>query len=480
MSSINELLSFASEYIQEFYKPFIVSVTISLVGSVIFEFAKNPDTDKGLFLRLIRILFHFIVGSFVLFILMINVLPKDLLNKIFVPKTETAEGIGEDSYSVYGGNWYLEKTIRNRKEFYEDMTMTLYQDGTVQSETSDTIRRGTWKVSSGTIEVRMEQTVFHLVGNGDMLITTGEPRMEFNRDPYLKELEQALRLKVVNACGNKGILVFGYADYDENGTYEAFALIGRQFSDRGELEYWEDASLWFVCEEYAMQCETEGGCYPEECSLLFQDGAYVFTVVEGYGGSGSQSRLWSVENGKPVLIAGGYMATEDISNSIPSTVQYVDDAEGMTQGEGDDWYAFPSYFDYLDDGTGHTWKRYYYHWNGWSMREYGGIEVPVQDLRRLDGGLEVLEQAESRGYHAWQAFYRGNDIVNVNMYHANEYGNEYHYLTFRWNGGKLILLDTDLNATDSIDTALEYSEGYYLAAHTPQVADYPSGVPWKL
>ena len=460
----------------------IISVVFSLFGTFAYESAKGENHSNFDLFRFVSEFLRIVIIVYLVIILIsatwLAISPNTFeafYSILSEPFSSSSTPIPTDSYSTYGGNWYLEKLVRNRKEFYEDMKLTLAQNGTAKTETAGTTQQGTWKMVNGTIEVNVEEQLFHLVGNGDMMITTGEPRMEFNRDPALRELEQILRQKVIDTSEDKGILAFGYADYDGNGSYEAFALMGRQYSDPSELEYNETATLWYVSEDYTMQCEKKCGSYPEESVLFFQDGKYVFRISEGNGGSGTLNRLWSVENGNPIRIAGGYSDySQDLTNSISSNTYYADNIENMQQGEGDNWYAYPSYFDASINEDGHTWKRYYYHWNGSSMREYGGIEVPIEDIRRLSGGREALEQAEARGYIATKAFYRGNDIVNVNL--QDQQWNK--YLTFQWKNGKLILLDGELHSTDSIDKALDGSSGYYLAANTPEVADYPSGVPW--
>lgn len=136
-------------------------------------------------------------------------------------------------------------------------------------------------------------------------------------NPPSDDAESALRQKLLSASGRRDAIFLGCADYDGDGETEAFGLMGQLQLEDGDISYQQDAELWFACAEYAVQCETEGGCYPDECAVYPQDGGYVFKIVEGYSGSGSQARLWTVRDHRPTRITGGYMTARDISETSP-------------------------------------------------------------------------------------------------------------------------------------------------------------------
>ena len=121
--------------------------------------------------------------------------------------------------------------------------------------------------------------------------------------------ENALAARVLREYkGDGALLEFGYADYDGDGAMEAFALIG-VYDDEN---FRNEAELWYVCAEYAVQCELAGGCYPWDSGLVTVDGRTCFSVSEGYFGSGGATRRWAVRDGRPCLVDGEYML-EDLN-----------------------------------------------------------------------------------------------------------------------------------------------------------------------
>ena len=103
--------------------------------------------------------------------------------------------------------------------------------------------------------------------------------------------------------GEGDVLSFGYADYDGDGEMEAFAMMGVYDDETFENQ----AELWYVCKDFAVRCEREGGCYPFECGVTNLDGLTCFCVSEGYFGSGGALRYWSAQEHRPFLWTGEYM-----------------------------------------------------------------------------------------------------------------------------------------------------------------------------
>ena len=103
--------------------------------------------------------------------------------------------------------------------------------------------------------------------------------------------------------GEGDVLSFGYADYDGDGEMEAFAMMGVYDDETFENQ----AELWYVCKDFAVRCEREGGCYPFECGVTNLDGLTCFCVSEGYFGSGGALRYWSAQEHRPFLRSGDYM-----------------------------------------------------------------------------------------------------------------------------------------------------------------------------
>ena len=139
------------------------------------------------------------------------------------------------------------------------------------------------------------------------------------------------------AAPDRIIRAFEQADYDGDGTYEAFGLA---------LEYVDDigspAELWFVKGSRAIRCES-GCCYYETASCIEEkDRKTLYRVIEGYGGSGELIRYWGCANGEPYLYHGEYgmvgrsvldsedwVETSIVVDETPNTTEETDDAQAV-------------------------------------------------------------------------------------------------------------------------------------------------------
>lgn len=247
--------------------------------------------------------------------------------------------------------------------------------------------------------------------------------------------EAALRTRLVLRA-RRDAAAFFRGDYDGDGRAEAFALTGRETGDAPAYE----GELWFVSEAGAELLQ-EGRAY-ERLGADGRPGAVLFCAEEGYGGSGSTSHLWCVRDGRAQSLG-------------------ISGLSGFTYAGGDDFYAYPSAFDAASDGTGHTWKRYYYHYDPQSgLREYGGIGIDREQLLACAGAAEILAALD--GWEVGEIYCRGNGVINVNLYRRDGDVTRNDNLTLLYDG------------TGVTDTGERFG-GVYRAANTPEIADYPDG-----
>lgn len=108
--------------------------------------------------------------------------------------------------------------------------------------------------------------------------------------------ESSLRQSLSGACG-KTIQYFGYADYDGDGRFEAFAIVGSYNEDE-----WDNmGELWYVSSDTVQVLEQGKGYYPDQSEITTKNGIKCFKLEEGYFGSGGYVRFWTVVRGKPRL-----------------------------------------------------------------------------------------------------------------------------------------------------------------------------------
>lgn len=253
----------------------------------------------------------------------------------------------------------------------------------------------------------------------------------------MSQEEADLRWLLTDLTGQEEFELFAYGDYDGDGVGEAFALVGYG------TEYGYTGDIWFVS-PYIAEPVLEG---EKSFYYLLMDGApgeAVCMAEEGYGGSGSTSHVWMVYEGFPYAID-------------------VNAFGDMEYGGGTAFYAYPDAFDGCVDGSGHTWKRYYYYLeydDGPVMKEYGGIYIELDQLLQYKGAAEIIEHAEAEGFTIEEIIYRANGIINVNMQDG-------------WANDNVTL---KIEGNSVVDLELEYG-GRYELANTPDNATYPKEFP---
>lgn len=100
----------------------------------------------------------------------------------------------------------------------------------------------------------------------------------------------------------------------------------------------------------------------------------------------------------------------------------------------DDWKVLPD----DEHWEGHTYNEYYYYWNGDSFREYGAIEITIEELLQIGGTNELIEYINDSGATINQIYYRDNDVFQINYQKEEREGNSiatyYNFIMFRYEG----------------------------------------------
>lgn len=240
----------------------------------------------------------------------------------------------------------------------------------------------------------------------------------------------SLRELLTRTLGDNDIAQFDYGDYDGDGTREAFALVSDGVWDEDGVE----GEIWFV--------------NPDGCTRLHDMDSYLgvgrigvgpclYTAEIWYGGSGSTSAVWGVDGSAGAVALG-------------------DGFEGIEGGDiPNEFHMYPSAFDLCPDGTGHTWKRYYFFLDGLELKEYGGRQITRQSLEEYDGAAEILEDAEAEGWQIGEIYYRANGVINVNLH--DEWSND--NLTLRVDG--YVVMDTGERYGGVYEAASGLAEAVY-------------------
>lgn len=267
-------------------------------------------------------------------------------------------------------------------------------------------------------------------------------REELGYSTEVDEQGSALLEKLSEAVGGEEIYAFAAADFDRDGSYEAFGATG---------EAYFDGTLWFVNGDGVSEVAEDGFylAYEDMSRHILDFGETVlYTIEESYGTVGF-SRIFGVKDGKPF--------EHEFSGKVSDIVQ-----TGTYNAEGKDSGGYDAVIDPDGVGTGHTYKTYYFYYNG-GFREYGGIDISEEELLAVDGAADILDGIRSRGETVSEIIWRGDiGIVNINSYISDEDGSRRNYYS-----------------TVLIEAGKAYeigrNDGVIAKAFIPEIADYPEG-----
>jgi len=254
--------------------------------------------------------------------------------------------------------------------------------------------------------------------------------------------EAGLRAMLVPEVTQK-ILAFEYEDYDGDGTFEAFAFVGKEQEPDVDESYMGE--IWFVNARGAKKLEAyEHGYWGLINVHTF--GKNKFAVLNLYATTGGCVSVWGVHGGKPRHesisgVGGGLRQIDDTSFTLYHSTYDFDVTDGIS--------------------TGHTWKDYWFYWDGKAFHEYGGVEITEAQLRKCGGAAKILDGIKAEDETIGEIFYRDNGIINVN--HFKAYGSS------RSNYFTILHLDgTSVTVIEAEDPS-----GVYQAFLAPDIAIYP-------
>ena len=267
--------------------------------------------------------------------------------------------------------------------------------------------------------------------------------------------EKLLREQLVKTIGSdSNIADFCVSDYDRDGTFEAFALVGKP--DDYDVFF---GSLYFVTEDSAETVISESPfyAYSEQNHMLRFDECDFYLVGEYYT-TADLSYVFGVRNGN--------YYEHDFSRKGTSLRQ---------EEPGGDMTIILSEYDATYDKStdmymGHTWKPYYLYWDG-DFREYGGIEISVDDLLKCSGAQKYVDMITNHGFRIDSIYYRANGIININYSSGDSSLTQYDNMTLIRNGSSVTVKQISSQGGD--DPAAYSYGGIYKPALYSDIASYP-------
>lgn len=258
--------------------------------------------------------------------------------------------------------------------------------------------------------------------------------------------------------GDGNIIWFSFDDFDEDGTYEAFAFVGKAGAE------YMDGVLWYVNENYAAELKESGKWHTPE--IVNANGTN-FLFAENY--DDGLTYVFGIENSKvyETAVSGSfshltYMGGRDFTAEFTSYDYYEDEEKAKQEDPTTKIYWF-----YLENGEFHeygaddTLRRA-------NLREYPTGSAVIDEIYQngLTEGLinmyypnadeETLNTIADEAEYFQSIMLRENGIINLNFYGAYE---DCFYITFKINGSDVEIIDQ--------------GRGFYLPAAVEAIATYP-------
>lgn len=233
--------------------------------------------------------------------------------------------------------------------------------------------------------------------------------------------EDVLKRNLLITAGaqESDILLFDCDDYDGDGKYEAFMIVGKSHTYPGgwgeETTY--TGTLYFAGAAHGVSALSDSyGIYRKIDGVMdFGSRKYLFFDTE-YCVLADYSELWTVREGEPVeesnLCQSGQVVYRDAYPREEFEIwvdAYDHCCEKAGLGEdGDLW-------------TGHSHKPYFYHYDMFEDRieAYGGEVMTKEAFEKLSK-TDIIEEIETEGYTIGEIIHWENDIITINYHYFDE------------------------------------------------------------
>lgn len=242
-----------------------------------------------------------------------------------------------------------------------------------------------------------------------------------------------------------------YKDFDKDGKKEAIAITSKEKDNLGYVF----GKVWYV---NSKQCQCLGestfSIYKENIKLCKVKKGYILYFESGAGGSSTKSNAYFL----------GKNAASELSN-VYCGIKY--------QGKNKFTQVEDTFDGMYDSGINglivHTYKQYWFYWNGREMIEYGGIKISQKQLERKKGGKAVLKKIKKEKGKVTSIYYRSNKIININ-YKVGKKDYSNYNITMKLSKGKLKYCKINNYGKNSFEKARD--SGVYIANLSANV-NYP-------
>lgn len=305
---------------------------------------------------------------------------------------------------------------------------------------------------------------------GTVVSETG--KLSMSRNSFLRAIEAA--------SGEECVYDY-YGFFDDDADCEMYALVGTAAGE-DEGDYLK-ARLWFANTDGVQEVIPDQAEYDPSTEVVTLKGRQ-FLILYQWVRDELVACVWGVYEGQPyeTNLSGrgnGFAVNAEydeleVTENLYNEEFYTDGGETVT--------------------TENCWQNYYFDFDGRNFKEYGGIPISIEDLKRLPGVESVLSQVDQSRIQT--IFYRGNGVINMNYVYDFGYEDGWYeigeyitmrFLNFRYRDGRIGMITNDgartpntviwdLNAFQE-NPGDFWGDGFYQSALCPDVAVYPAFLP---
>ncbi len=283
-------------------------------------------------------------------------------------------------------------------------------------------------------------------------IPTAQPASvedEQDEEPDLKTM-----LLNETGAGEDEIVSFCQEDFDDDGSQEAFALIGKSTDDYGDMQLIE-GDVWFAGKAGCKKIHDTAGMGFSDTIRFMTMGDTKYILIDEVYVTSMLTDVW-------------YVSAGDVNEAAFSKRgEVITDLDGENRFRIVDSSYDSMYDPDMESFIGHTWKSYYFFYNSEDAKvyEYGGTEID-EETAEYWCKRDIVKELLPAGDQLINLFCRGNSLVVMNYEHVDDgFKNFYHYI-YDFDSGHLV--DDTRNVSGE-----EPLEGICLEALCPDMANYP-------
>lgn len=237
--------------------------------------------------------------------------------------------------------------------------------------------------------------------------------------------EDVLKQNLLLAAGaqENDVLLLEYDDYDGDGKYEAFMIVGKSVTYAGgwgeETSY--KGTLYFAgADGFVLELDDSYGIYRMiDGKMDFGSRKYLFFYTE-YAFTSNVTELWTVRDGKPVdesKLIGPYQLIYRGENEKNEFEVLID--------------SYSHYYEKKDSDEeeemrwGHVWKPHFWYYDSEidQIKKYEGKSISKEAFAKLSG-TDIIEEIEAEGYTIGEIIHWKNDIVTINYHKVELWGED--------------------------------------------------------